>query len=79
MLLSTARVSGTPILWGWDKCSIEGIIWKPDAGTGQPATAVTVGVVFEDIRLDKLMEKIMGNNLFSSSWFSQMTASKMLL
>ncbi len=72
-----SRVSGVPILWGWDKCSIEGLVWKPKK-EGQPETAVAVGVVIEAVRLDKLLEKLLGNNLFSSAWFSEMTASRFL-
>ena len=74
------RVSGVPILWGWDKLSIEGLIWKPkDTKNGQqPEKAVAVGIVIEEIRLDKIMEKILGSNLFSVAWFSEMTASKSL-
>ncbi len=69
------RVSGVPILWGWDKASIEGLVWKPGK-KGQPETAVAVGLVIESVRLDKLLEKILGNNLFSAAWFSEMTASR---
>ena len=78
--MNISRVSGVPILWGWDKCTIEGLVWKPDKSkpknSGQPNTAVAVGIVIEAIRLDKLMEKILGNNFFSVAWFSEMTASK---
>ena len=72
------RVSGVPILWGWGNLSIEGLIWKPkDTKNGQqPAKAVAVGIVIEEIRLDKIMEKILGSNLFSVAWFSEMTASE---
>ncbi len=77
------RVSGVPILWGWDKLSVEGLIWKPDKtkpkNSDQPAKAVAVGVVIEAVRLDKLMEKILGNNLFSVAWFSEMTVGTYVL
>eukprot|EP00794_Sanderia_malayensis_P016803 gene16803-18499_t len=68
---SQLRVSGVPIIWGWDKMSIEGLVWTPK---GETKTAVSVGIVIEAVRLDKLLEKILGNNLFSTAWFSKMTA-----
>ncbi|XP_065055347.1 uncharacterized protein LOC135683868 [Rhopilema esculentum] len=68
------RIAGKPILWGWENCYIEGLIWKPRKGTDQPTTAVAVGIVIEGIRLDKIMERIFGSNLFSVAWFSEMTA-----
>ena len=70
------RVSGVPILWGWDKLSIEGLVWYPkEKGNGkQPDKAVAVGMVIEGIRLDQLMEKIFGENLFKTAWFSEMVA-----
>ncbi len=62
---------------------MEGLIWKPDKtkpkNSDQPAKAVAVGVVIEAVRLDKLMEKILGNNLFSVAWFSEMTVGKYVL
>ena len=69
-------MSGVPILWGWDKTSIEGLVWYPkNKGNGQqPDKAVAVGIVIEGIRLDKLMEKIFGDNLFKTAWFSEMVA-----
>ena len=69
-------MSGVPILWDWDKASIEGLVWYPkNKGKGkQPDKAVAVGIVIEDIRLDKLMEKIFGDNLFKTAWFSEMVA-----
>ena len=75
MLCFPFRVSGTPILWGWDKLSLQGLIWTPTQ-SGQPEKAIAVGMVIENIRLDHLMEKIFGKSLFASAWFSDMTASK---
>ena len=72
-----------PILWGWERLSVEGLIWQPDKSrpqnADQPTTACAIGFVAESIRLDKLMEKIIGNKLFSSAWFSEMTASMISL
>ena len=75
MLCFPFRVSGTPILWGWDKLSLQGLIWTPTQ-PGPPDKAIAVGMVIENIRLDHLMEKIFGKSLFNSAWFSDMTASK---
>ena len=74
---SLNRVSGIPVLWGWDKVSIEGLVWYPKEKSGgiQPDKAVAVGIVIEDIRLDELMEKILGDNFFKTAWFSEMVAS----
>ena len=60
--------------------SIEGVVWHPKVkGNGiQPDKAVAVGIVIEDIRLDKLMEKILGDNFFKTAWFSEMVASKQI-
>ena len=60
--------------------SIEGLVWYPtEKGDGQqPDKAVAVGIVIEDVRLDKLMEKILGDNFFKTAWFSEMVASKQI-
>ena len=57
--------------------SIEGLVWYPkEKGNGkQPDKAVAVGIVIEGIRLDQLMEKILGDNFFKTAWFSEMVAS----
>lgn len=67
-----------PILWGWDKVSLEGLIWYPKekGNNEQPDKAIAVGMVIEGIRLDQLMEKILGDNFFKTAWFSEMVASK---
>ena len=67
-------------MWGWDKMSIEGLVWYPaEKGDGQqPDKAVAVGIVIEDVRLDQLMEKILGDNFFKTAWFSEMVASKQI-
>ena len=71
------RVSGVPILWNWDKSSVEGLVWYPkNKGNGkQPHKAIAVGIVIEGVRLDQLLEKIIGDNSFKTAWFSEMVAS----
>ena len=69
-------MSGVPILWGWDKVSIEGLVWKQKQQGGEIKKAVAVGMVIEGVRLDKLMEKIFGDHVFTTAWFSEMTAGK---
>ena len=69
-------MSGVPILWGWDKVSIEGLVWKQKQQGGEIKKAVAVGMVIEGIRLDKLIEKMLGDNVFKTAWFSEMVASK---
>lgn len=78
-LLLHCRVSGVPVLWGWDKISLEGLVWYPKnkgSKNEQPDKAIAVGMVIEGIRLDQIMEKIFGDNLFKTAWFSEMVASK---
>ena len=72
------RIAGQPILWGYENVYCEGLIWKPrqDGSTQQPKTAIAFGMVIESVRLDKILEKILGDNLFSAAWFSEMTCSE---
>ena len=56
--------------------SIEGLVWNQEKEKDKVTKAVAVGIVLEDVRLDKLIEKMLGDNVFKTAWFSEMTAGK---
>ena len=59
-----------PVFNGFDKVTVEAMVW-----TGTP-TAVALAVVLDQVRLDEVLEQILGMSDIPMAWFSEMTLSK---
>ena len=60
------RVSGKPVFNGFDKVTLEAMVW-----TGKPS-GVSIAVVLDRVRLDEVLEQILGMSDIPMAWFSEM-------
>ena len=64
------RLSGSPLLFGMDTLTMEGLTWKEDN-----TKKFALGIVLKDAKLDDVLEKMVGKKL-SISWIGDMKAGK---
>ncbi|XP_057311361.1 uncharacterized protein LOC130649151 [Hydractinia symbiolongicarpus] len=64
------RVTGNPVLFGWDGMFFEGMILG-----SLKDRQMFLGVVMKNIRLDEIVEKLFKKKILQTSWMSQLTAT----
>ncbi|XP_057311457.1 uncharacterized protein LOC130649225 [Hydractinia symbiolongicarpus] len=64
------RVTGNPVLFGWDGMFFEGMILG-----SLKDRQMFLGVVMKNKRLDEIVEKLFKKKILQTSWLSQLTAT----
>ena len=63
-------MQGKPVFNGFDQVFVEAAVWKATP------TGVAVAVVFNRVRLDEVLERVLGMSEIPMAWFSEMTLCK---
>ena len=63
-------MQGKPVFNGFDKVLVEAVVEK------STPNKVAVAVVFNRVRLDEVLEQILGMSEIPMAWFSEMTLCK---